>query len=186
VELAGIEGHIHLRVRFGAPAEALFKQPTSDNVTMTVPLTPDQWSSVYGKPGNLNATTLAGFHDALTNLGHVGMTFGGGYFAGHGVNVSGAGARAMRSYKLFNLVNPIVYDRDHERHGHPPMPYHVYKLFFLCETVGGDPKTSSEKDAVSFFPEDRIPPLSLARVTPEQIKHLFDHYRHPEWPTSFD
>jgi hypothetical protein len=25
VELAGIEGHIHLRVRFGAPAEALSK-----------------------------------------------------------------------------------------------------------------------------------------------------------------
>ena len=53
-------------------------QPTSENVTMTVLLTPDQWSCVYGKPGNLNATTLAGFHDALTNLGHVGMTFGEG------------------------------------------------------------------------------------------------------------
>jgi hypothetical protein len=68
---------------------------------MTVPLTPDQWSSVYGKPGNLNATTLAGFHDALTNLGHVGMTFGGGCFAGHGVNVSGGSARfALISYSI--------------------------------------------------------------------------------------
>jgi hypothetical protein len=76
-------------------------QPTSENVTMTVPLTPDQWSSVYGKPGNLNATTLAGFHDALTNLGHVGMTFGGGCFAGHGVNVSGGSARfALISYSI--------------------------------------------------------------------------------------
>jgi ADP-ribose pyrophosphatase YjhB (NUDIX family) len=28
-----------------------------------------------------------------------------------------------------------VYDRDHDRHGHPPMPYHVYKLFFICEAV---------------------------------------------------
>lgn len=79
-----------------------------------------------------------------------------------------------------------VYDRDHERHGHPPIPYHVYKLFFLCEIIGGTAKASIETDAVSFFSEDRIPPLSRERVTPGQIAHLFDHHRHPEWPTSFD
>lgn len=28
-----------------------------------------------------------------------------------------------------------VYDRD--KHGHPPMPYHVYKLFFLCHLCDG-------------------------------------------------
>ena len=76
-------------------------QPTSGDVTMTVPLTPDQWSSVYGKVGNQNATTLAGFQDALTNLGDVGMTFGGGCFAGHGVNVSGGTARfALIGYTI--------------------------------------------------------------------------------------
>jgi ADP-ribose pyrophosphatase YjhB (NUDIX family) len=95
-------------------------------------------------------------------------------------------AKEESGYEVVARKLAAVYDRDHERHGHPPMPFHVYKLFFLCETVGGDPKKSSETDAISFFPEDRIPPLSLARVTPEQIKHLFDHYRHPEWPTSFD
>lgn len=46
-------------------------QPTSGNVTLTVPLTPDQWSSVYGKTGNYDATALAGFRDALANLGRV-------------------------------------------------------------------------------------------------------------------
>ena len=26
----------------------------------------------------------------------------------------------------------------------------------------------------------------LTRTTPAQIAHMFDHRRHPEWPTSFD
>ncbi|MBI4877479.1 MAG: NUDIX hydrolase [Acidobacteria bacterium] len=77
-----------------------------------------------------------------------------------------------------------VFDRD--RHGHPPIPFHAYKLFFRCELVGGAAAASHETAEARFFPEDRIPPLSLTRVTPRQIAHLFDHYRHPEWPTSFD
>lgn len=77
-----------------------------------------------------------------------------------------------------------VYDRD--RHGHPPYPYHAYKLFFLCDLVGGKAATSHETCEVGFFAEDQIPPLSLTRVVPEEIAHLFGHHRHPEWPTSFD
>ncbi len=77
-----------------------------------------------------------------------------------------------------------VYDRD--RHGHPPIAWHVYKLFFLCDLSGGEPACGDETDAVDFFAEDRIPPLSLTRVTEAEISHLFGHHRHPEWPTSFD
>ena len=76
-------------------------QPTPGDVTLSVPLTPDQWSSVYGKSGNYNAAALAGFQDALRNLGNIGMTFGGGCFFGHGVNVSGGTARfALMSYTI--------------------------------------------------------------------------------------
>ena len=76
-------------------------QATPADVTLTVPLTPDQWSSVYGKAGSYDAAALAGFQDALRNLGHIGMTFGGGCFFGHGVNVSGGTARfALMSYTI--------------------------------------------------------------------------------------
>jgi hypothetical protein len=76
-------------------------QPTPGNITLSVPLTPDQWSSVFGRFGNQNATTLKGFQDALGDLGHVGMTFGGGCFFGHGVNISGGTARfALISYTV--------------------------------------------------------------------------------------
>jgi ADP-ribose pyrophosphatase YjhB (NUDIX family) len=77
-----------------------------------------------------------------------------------------------------------LYDRD--KHGHPPIPFHVYKLFFVCELCGGEPVETLETDGVGFFDEDGLPPLSLPRVTPVQVRRMFDHYRNPEWPTSFD
>ena len=77
-----------------------------------------------------------------------------------------------------------IYDR--ELHNHPPYPFHAYKLFFVCELTGGTPQTSLETTAVDFFAADAIPALSLSRVTPVQVQHMFEHWRHPEWPTSFD
>src|SRR5215212_60989 len=44
-----------------------------------------------------------------------------------------------------------LYDRN--KHGHPPYPFHAYKIFFLCELIGGAATTSSETEAVDFFPE---------------------------------
>lgn len=77
-----------------------------------------------------------------------------------------------------------VYDRD--RNGHPPSPFHSYKLFFVCDLTGGEATLSHETTGVEFFAEDGIPQLSLPRVTPRQIAHMFEHHRHPEWPTTFD
>ena len=75
---------------------------------------------------------------------------------------------------------------DRNLHGHPPIPYHAYKLFFLCDLVGGNAHAEQETDAVDFFASEEIPPLSLTRVTPAQIARLFEHFFHPEWPTQFD
>jgi len=41
-------------------------------------------------------------------------------------------------------------------------------------------------DGVGFFRLDRLPELSILRVTAIQIARFFDHQRHPEWPTDFD
>ena len=75
---------------------------------------------------------------------------------------------------------------DRSNHPHTPLfPFHVYKLFFQCEIIDGIPSLSSETSAVDFFGEEEVPALSLGRVTPWQIKHLFELYRHPEAPTTF-
>ncbi len=112
-----------------------------------------------------------------------------GGWADVGDSPSVAAVRETREESGYDVVArklAAVYDRDHQRHGHPPMAYHVYKLFFICEPVGGMAKPSIETEEVAFFREDRLPNLSVARVTAQQIAHLFGHYRHPEWPTSFD
>lgn len=77
-----------------------------------------------------------------------------------------------------------VYDR--RRHGHPPHLFTIYKFFFLCEITGGAPATSLETAGATFFAEDALPELSLGRVTPSELTRLFEHHRHPEWPTDFD
>jgi hypothetical protein len=62
--------------------------------TVTVPLTPEQWSDAAGEIGSAQ---LAGFEAALAHPGAIGLTFGGGCFFGHGVNVSGGTARFILS-----------------------------------------------------------------------------------------
>lgn len=84
-----------------------------------------------------------------------------------------------RAVKLLAL-----YDRS--RQGHGPYPFHVYKIFFQCELVGGDPVHSVETDGVGFFSERELPPLSTGRVTAAQIARFFEHHRHPDLPADFD
>ena len=60
-----------------------------------------QWTSVLGEKANGSAAATAGFKQAIANLGNVGFSFGGGCFFGHGVRVSGGGARfAVSNYAV--------------------------------------------------------------------------------------
>jgi ADP-ribose pyrophosphatase YjhB (NUDIX family) len=79
-----------------------------------------------------------------------------------------------------------VYDRTRQGH-HPPHPFHVYRLFFICDVVGGAPRAGLETSDVAFFGEDEIPyDLSLARILPHQIRRMFEHAREKTLPTDFD
>ena len=75
---------------------------------------------------------------------------------------------------------------DRNKHPHPPIPVHAYKLVFRCELLGGAAAASAETTGADFFPEDQIPQLSLTRTLPEQIGFVFDRLRHPGAPTAFD
>ncbi len=78
-----------------------------------------------------------------------------------------------------------VFDRSKQGHVRP-YPFHVYKLFFLCELLGGSPTKSIETDGAEFFDEHQLPELSLGRNTPRQIARMFEHFRNPDLPTDFD
>ncbi len=115
-----------------------------------------------------------------------GWTLPGGW-ADVGESPAGGTVREVREesgYETRAVKLLAAYDRN--LHGHPPIPFHAYKLFFLCELIGGAPAHSKETDGVGWFAENDLPPLSLSRVTPAQIRRFFEHYRHPHWPADFD
>ena len=75
---------------------------------------------------------------------------------------------------------------DSNQHGHPPLPFHSYKLFFLCQMLGETAPAPYETAEPSFFAQHEIPELSSTRVTHEEIQRLFEHLRDPSLPTDFD
>jgi ADP-ribose pyrophosphatase YjhB (NUDIX family) len=87
----------------------------------------------------------------------------------------------VRAYKL-----ATVWDRARHPHG-VVQPFHVWRLFFLCEIIGGEPKPGPETSEVAFFAEHELPTdLSIRRVLSPQLKRMFDHRRQPDLPTEFD
>lgn len=75
---------------------------------------------------------------------------------------------------------------DRNKHPHPPLAHHVYKLFILCKLTGGQAQTSIETSEIGFFAENELPPLSTDRVTASQIAMLFRQVREPSSETVFD
>jgi ADP-ribose pyrophosphatase YjhB (NUDIX family) len=77
---------------------------------------------------------------------------------------------------------------DRERQGNPPpLPVHVYKLFFLCRRDGTvQPPAALETLEVGWFGLGELPPLSLGRVNHRQLDRALAHHRDPSLPTDFD
>jgi hypothetical protein len=75
---------------------SMYDLGSEDNQTLTIsiPLTSDQWTNVVGEHD------AQAFTQALANIGWVGVTFGGQFFAGHGVAISSGSAK----YVLINYT----------------------------------------------------------------------------------
>ncbi len=76
---------------------------------------------------------------------------------------------------------------DYSRQGHRPRHHaSIYKMFFLCEITGGQPRPSIETTEVAFFERTALPELSGGRVTSAQIEAMFQHAADPLRPADFD
>ncbi len=69
---------------------------------------------------------------------------------------------------------------DKMKHSHPLDIYHVYKIFILCEDSGQDTHPGMETIDVGWFDRNGLPPLSLLRITKEQILTMFEFYDDPD------
>ncbi len=77
-----------------------------------------------------------------------------------------------------------VYDRN--LHGHPPYPFHAYKMFVICDLIAEATPDPIETSDPTFFSIKNLPELSVNRVTEEEIKRMFVHHKDPVLPTDFD
>jgi ADP-ribose pyrophosphatase YjhB (NUDIX family) len=75
---------------------------------------------------------------------------------------------------------------DKQCHPHPMSPFYVYKFFILCELLGGEFTETFDILDKGFFALDALPPLSLDRVLPEQIRLMDQLRRNPSAPVYLD
>jgi ADP-ribose pyrophosphatase YjhB (NUDIX family) len=65
--------------------------------------------------------------------------------------------------------------------------FHAFKVVFLCELVGGEPRPSQETSEVAFFGKDELPQsLSGERTRPRHIRDAFTALENPGMATVFD
>lgn len=69
---------------------------------------------------------------------------------------------------------------DKLKHAHPQDEYHVYKLFILCEDLGGEIKPGMETLDVMWMDRKERLPLSIPRITQDQINTMFEYLDNPE------
>lgn len=75
---------------------------------------------------------------------------------------------------------------DKRCHPHPPEPFYVYKIFILCDIVGGNISVGVETSDVGFFSQHLLPPLSENRNIKSQIDLVFSLRDRPGAEVVFD
>lgn len=75
---------------------------------------------------------------------------------------------------------------DRNKHNQPVIAYGIYKIFVLCELIDGKFEKNIETEESGFFSLSHLPPLSLDRITKEQIAMCFEANSNDSFVTVFD
>ena len=84
------------------------------------------------------------------------------------------------------LARKVIGVYDANRGGLPVEFFHAYKIVFLCDLMGGEPRPSDETLAVGFFDFAALPPLSTDRTNERHLAEVLAHLRDANRPTAFD
>jgi len=90
--------------------------------------------------------------------------------------------RTVRAARLLAVM-------DKAQHPHPPDLWAVYKLFVQCDLTGAGCAAHAENLETldsAFFPADALPPLSLPRNLPAQVRRVVALARDPHSAVSCD
>ncbi|SAL25276.1 NUDIX hydrolase [Caballeronia telluris] len=96
-----------------------------------------------------------------------------GGWADVGASPAENAAREVREESGYTVtVERLLAVWDTAKHPHPPSVFHIWKLMFLGRIVSAGDVIGVETNGVGFFAIDALPPLSLGRILPEQIRRL--------------
>ncbi|MEZ9916880.1 NUDIX hydrolase [Vibrio breoganii] len=86
------------------------------------------------------------------------------------------------------VSNPkLVAIKDRAVHPYtPPYPFHIYKMFFLCELESGEPTINIEISEIGFFAVDELPELSKGRTMKKDIEMIFEFSANPNMKVYVD
>jgi ADP-ribose pyrophosphatase YjhB (NUDIX family) len=87
-------------------------------------------------------------------------------------------------YQVKARLITAVLDRD--RAGYPPNPHAIYKIFFLCDLIGGSPRISHEVAEIGFFPISVLPELDSHRASELDILEAWRICQMPSLPPRFN
>ena len=62
---------------------------------------------------------------------------------------------------------------DKRKHRHPPQPFYVYKMVFLCEKISGVLQKGFDVLDVQYFDIENLPELSEDRILKSQIELVY-------------
>jgi len=69
---------------------------------------------------------------------------------------------------------------DKKCHPHPPHTHYAYKIFILCELLGGSFTETFDIIDKGFFKQDELPQLSEERILKSQIDMMYDYKNNPD------
>ncbi|MDR0534061.1 MAG: NUDIX domain-containing protein [Verrucomicrobiales bacterium] len=73
-----------------------------------------------------------------------------------------------------------------EAAGHPIEQFTCYKLYFLCDLIGGEAKTSIESGEVKWFPLTELPELDPARSAAVEVHRAREFLKNFNQVTHFN
>ncbi|MCR5576006.1 MAG: NUDIX hydrolase [Oscillospiraceae bacterium] len=83
-------------------------------------------------------------------------------------------------------VKSLIAVQDRDRHNSPPYPFHIVKIFYMCQLLGGAFTENSETLACAYFARDELPPMAVERCSADQVLMCFDAAEAADWKPLFE
>ena len=81
------------------------------------------------------------------------------------------------------VISSIV---DRDRAGYPANAHSIYKIYILCDLVGGEATTGIESSEVGFVELSDLPPLDTHRTSEAGLLAAWEHQLDPMRPSRFN